>query len=70
MAGATLFDHIKHMIYTTGVSMIIALVAYAVMGFMYASDNEVDMSVVQEITEFIKGSTNISVFIRNPDGSI
>ena len=66
MAGATLFDHIKHMIYTTGVSMIIALVAYAVMGFMYASDNEVDMSVVQEITEFIKGSTNISVWALIP----
>ena len=31
MAGATLFDHIKHMIYTTGTSLIIALVAYAVM---------------------------------------
>lgn len=66
MAGATLFDHIKHMIYTTGVSMIIALVAYAVMGFMYASDNEVDMSVVQEITEFIEGSTNISVWALIP----
>ena len=66
MAGATLFDHIKHMIYTTGVSMIIALVAYAVMGFMYASDNEVDMSVVQEITEFIEGSTNISIWALIP----
>ena len=46
MAGATLFDHIKHMVYTTGTSLIIALVAYAVMGFMFSPDNEVDMSVV------------------------
>ena len=49
MAGATLFGHIKHMVYTTGTSLIIALVAYAVMGFMHASSNEPDMSVMQEI---------------------
>ena len=66
MAGSTLFDHIKHMIYTTGVSMVIALVAYAVMGFMFASDNEVDLSVVEEITAFIEGSTNISVWALIP----
>ena len=35
MAGATLFKHIKHMIYTTGTSLIIALIAYAIMGFMF-----------------------------------
>ncbi len=66
MAGATLFDHIKHMIYTTGVSLVVALVAYAVMGFMYASDNEVDLSIVEEITEFIQGSTNISLWALIP----
>ena len=66
MAGATLFDHIKHMIYTTGTSLVIALVAYAIMGFMYASDNEVDMSTLNEITEFIKGSSNISVLALIP----
>lgn len=66
MAGATLFDHIKHMIYTTGTSLIIALVAYAVMGFMHASNNEVDMSTMTEITEFIKASSNISVLALIP----
>ena len=41
MAGATLFGHIKHMVYTTGTyPYVIALVAYAVMGFMHASNNE------------------------------
>ena len=66
MAGATLFDHIKHMIYTTGVSMIIALVAYAVMGFMFASGNEPDLSTIDEITTFIKGSSNISILALIP----
>ena len=66
MAGATLFDHIKHMVYTTGVSLIIALVAYAIMGFMYASDNTVDMSTLNEITEFIKASSNISILALIP----
>ncbi len=66
MAGATLFGHIKHMIYTTGTSLLIALVAYAVMGFMHASNNEVDMSVVQQISEFIKESSNISILALIP----
>ena len=66
MAGATLFGHIKHMIYTTGTSLIIALVAYAVMGFMHASNNAVDMSVVDEIGAFIQNSSNISVLALIP----
>ncbi len=66
MAGATLFDHIKHMIYTTGTSLVIAVVAFAVMGFMHASDNAVDLSVMQEITAFIEGSSKISVIALLP----
>ena len=66
MAGSQLFDHIKHMIYTTGTSLIIALIAYTVMGFMHSSSNAVDMSVVTEITDFIAGSTNISLWALIP----
>ena len=66
MAGATLFGHIKHMIYTTGVSLAIALVAYAILGFSHASNNAVDMSVVDEISEFIQASSNISVISLLP----
>ena len=66
MAGATLFGHIKHMIYTTGTSLVIALVAYAIMGFMHASNNEVDMSVVQQISDFIQESSNISILALLP----
>ena len=66
MAGATLFGHIKHMVYTTGVSLIIALVVYAIMGFMHASANEPDMSVMNEILDFISASSNISVVTLVP----
>ncbi len=36
MAGANLFDHIRHMLFTTGPSYGISLIIYAVIGFMYA----------------------------------
>ncbi|OLR56486.1 hypothetical protein BHK98_10635 [Hornefia porci] len=42
MAGATLFDHIRHMIYTVTPSLIIALVIYLVLG-MRASGNNLDI---------------------------
>ncbi|MEE0741534.1 MAG: Na+/H+ antiporter NhaC [Emergencia sp.] len=66
MAGATLFDHIKHMVYTTGTSMVIALIAYGVMGFMHSGSNNVDLSVLNEVTAFIQGSSNISVIALVP----
>ena len=66
MAGATLFGHIKHMVYTTGTSLLIALVVYAIMGFMHASSNEPDMSVIEEILAFIQQSSNISVITLVP----
>ena len=66
MAGATLFGHIKHMVYTTGVSLIIALVAYAIMGFMFASGNSADLSVMNEILDFIKDSSAVSVLTLIP----
>jgi NhaC family Na+:H+ antiporter len=66
MAGATLFGHIKHMVYTTGVSLIVALVAYAIMGFMHASNNEVDMSAVQQISDFITSSSKVSIVALIP----
>lgn len=60
MAGSTLFDHIKHMAYTTGVSMVIALVVYGVMGFMHSSSSSVDMSVMDEILNLISNSSKVS----------
>ena len=66
MAGATLFGHIKHMVYTTGTSLLIALVGFTVLGLMHTSNNSVDLSVVNEISEFIAGSSKISVLALIP----
>ena len=66
MAGSTLFDHIKHMVYTTGASLIIALVAYTVMGFMHSSSNEVDLTTLNDITAFIESASKISVVALLP----
>lgn len=66
MAGAQLFDHIKHMIYTTGTSLVIALIAYGVMGFMHSSANEPDLSVINEINDFILASSKVSVMALIP----
>jgi NhaC family Na+:H+ antiporter len=47
VSGANLFDHIKHMIYTTGPSYVVALIVFGVMG-LSASGN-VDDSAINEI---------------------
>lgn len=66
MAGATLFGHIKHMVYTTGTSLILALAAYAVLGFSHSSSNAVDLTVLNEVTAFIQSSSKISVLALLP----
>ena len=66
MAGATLFDHIKHMIYTTGTSMVIAIVVFAVLGFTHASNNAVDLSAMDEIMGFILASSKVSLIALLP----
>ena len=44
-AGTDLFTHIRHMLYTTGPSMVIALIAYTVLGFFF-SGSTMDTSAV------------------------
>ena len=61
VAGATLFDHIKHMIWTTGPSLVIALVVYLVLGFTNSSGGAADLSTIDEILAFITDNYNVSV---------
>jgi len=46
MAGAKLFDHIRHMIYTTGPSFLISLVLFAILGFKFGS-NQMEASQIE-----------------------
>jgi len=35
VAGAELFEHVRHMVYTAGPSLVMALIAYTIIGFWY-----------------------------------
>ena len=61
VAGATLFDHVKHMIWTTGPSLVIALVVYLVLGFTNSNGGAADLSTIDEILGFITDNYNVSL---------
>ncbi len=59
MAGANLFDHVRHMVYTTGVSLIIALIGFGIIGAGYAS-KAYDASAVQAVKDLMTQNFNIN----------
>jgi NhaC family Na+:H+ antiporter len=59
MAGANLFDHIKHMVFTTGTSYIIALIAFGIMGARF-SGQELDVPALNEMLNIMSTNFNIS----------
>ena len=67
VAGSNLFEHIKHMIYTTGPSLIVALIAYLVMGFSHAKEAaNADLSVVDTILTFITDNFEVGIIYLLP----
>ena len=42
MAGATLFDHIKHMLYSTVPAYIFTLIGFIILGIKHSSGGEVE----------------------------
>lgn len=65
MAGANLFDHIKHMAFTTGPSLLIALVLYTILGLRFAG-KELDASSISAITDTLKATFNINPLLLIP----
>ncbi len=65
MAGSTLFDHIRHMAYTTGPSLLIALVLYGIIGAKYAGQ-ELDTVQIQEILTALSTSFNLNILLLIP----
>jgi NhaC family Na+:H+ antiporter len=59
MAGADLFDHVRHMVYTTGVSLAIALIGFGILGAGYAG-KELDTSAINEILTLMSENFNIN----------
>ena len=65
MAGATLFDHIKHMFYTTAPSLIISLIIYGVIGMKYAG-KELDAESINQLLNALGNNFNISPLLLIP----
>lgn len=59
MAGSTLFEHIKHMIYTTTPSYIISLVLFFVIGMKYAG-GELDYGQINEMNAALSGAFDLN----------
>ena len=60
MAGATLFDHIRHMMYTTGLSYGIAAIIYILLGLQYRG-KAIDAAEINGILTAIE-----SIYVVNP----
>ena len=65
VAGATLFDHIKHMIWTTGPSLLVALVVYLVLGFSHAGAGA-DLATIDMILDFIGSNFKVGIIYLIP----
>lgn len=64
MAGAGLFEHVRHMIYTTGPSLIIALVLFSFLGI--GRQGALDTSQVNALKEVISSSFSIHPLLLVP----
>lgn len=57
MAGTNLFDHIKHMLYTTVPALAISLILYGIIGMKYAG-SQINTSQITEIQNALLNSFN------------
>lgn len=59
MAEAELFEHIRHMLYTTIPSYVISLIVFLIIGFRYSGE-QMDQTLIFEINEGLQMSFNLS----------
>ena len=64
MAGADIFDHIKHMIWTVTPSLVIALLVYTFLG-LHTSGN-MDMTAVNDMQDALRANFHISPVMLIP----
>lgn len=65
MAGTTLFEHIKYMLYTTVPSFLISLILYGIIGFKY-SGQSLDTETIDIILNGMSNNFNISPLLLLP----
>ena len=64
-AGTDLFTHIRHMVYTTGPSLIIALILYTIIGYKYGNV-EINTVEVDSMLNTIQSNFNINLWLLIP----
>jgi NhaC family Na+:H+ antiporter len=64
VAGSTLSTHIRHMIYTSGPAITIAIILYLIIGFFYQHDASVTQ--LNQVTAIMTEKFNISLFLLIP----
>ncbi|MGC9364010.1 MAG: Na+/H+ antiporter NhaC [Fidelibacterota bacterium] len=65
MAGAKLFDHIRHMVFTTGPSLLIALILYTILGLRYRQTN-LDLEGIHLILNGLESQFTLSPWLLLP----
>lgn len=66
IAGTTLFDHIKSMVYTTIPTYIIALIAYIILGFVVVKETGGDISQIKDLQAVLSSAYNINLALLIP----
>ncbi len=62
MAGSNLFDHVRHMIYTTAPSLIISLILYALLGLKYGGKT-IDTQGIDALLRGLESSFTITPWL-------
>lgn len=62
MAGADLFDHIKHMFFTTVPAFIISLILFTILGFSFSADS-LDTTQIDSILTSIEDNFNVNIWL-------
>ena len=65
ITGVNLFDHIRHMLYTSIPAYVLALIIYFIIGLRYSSDS-VDTQLVDEISQSILDNFNVNPLLLIP----
>lgn len=65
IAGATLFDHIRHMIYTTGTSYLLAIIGFSLLNRRYTADS-MDLEMIRQTMETLQEAFHISPALLLP----
>ncbi|MBO8126366.1 MAG: Na+/H+ antiporter NhaC [Firmicutes bacterium] len=65
VSGSDLFDHIKHMLLTTGPAMLISLVIFGFIGYGYGNQG-LDIARIQTVNETLQASFNLNPLLLLP----